>query len=97
MMNGFESFINEDASLEHEILGLYNDRDRYRITDISNLTGISPAGIYRILEKYGINPHRHSHLLDAHNIIKQYAQLGTPVSKIAELTGYSKRQIYNII
>lgn len=97
-MNGFKDFINEsvDISKEHEILGMYKDNSRWQIRQISELTGISIAGIYRILEKYGIKPHRRQYD-NAHGMVQQYFNSGIPATKISELTGYSKRQVYNII
>lgn len=94
----FKEFINEsvDISIEHEILTMYKDRTRYKITDISEATGVSVAGIYRILEKYGITPHR-IHPGENHYLVNQYATTGISAKKISELTGYSQRQVYNII
>jgi predicted DNA-binding transcriptional regulator AlpA len=97
-MDCFRDFLNEsiDIGNEHEILNMYKDRYRYKISDISELTGISVAGIYRILEKYGISPHR-AGLQDNHALVNHYAGMGLPAIKISELTGYSKRQVYNIM
>lgn len=97
-MEGFKQFLNEsvDIGQEHEIIGMYKDNYRYQIRQISELTGVSVAGIYRVLEKYGIRPHRRQHD-DAHGMVIQYHQTGIPVQKISELTGFSKRQCYNII
>lgn len=97
-MDGFKRFLSEavDLGIEHEILNMYQDRYRYKITNISELTGVSVAGIYRILEKYGVNPHR-IHPNDNHFLVQQYANSGVPASKISELTGYSRRQVYNIM
>jgi predicted DNA-binding transcriptional regulator AlpA len=96
----FKDFINltetVNLSTEHEILNMYWDKVRYKIEDISEFTGVSPAGIYRILQKYSIHPQRRletSRYFD----IYQYADSGVPVRKISELTGYSRRQVYNIL
>jgi hypothetical protein len=94
-MDNFRKF-NESVDQEHEIISMYKDNARWQIRQISELTGISVAGIYRILEKYGIKPHRRL-VYDNHNIVQQYYQSGVPANKISELTGYSKRQVYNII
>jgi len=97
-MESFKQFINEaaDLSQEHEILGMYRDNYRFQVRHISELTGVSIAGIYRVLEKYGIKPGRRKHE-EEHGLIKQYHQTGIPVTKISELTGYSQRQVYNVI
>jgi len=85
-----------DLNTEHEILNMYYDRNRYRIADISEFTGISPGSIYRVLQKYSISPHRR-HESHRYELIFQYADSGMPVAKISELTGYSRRQVYNIL
>ncbi len=97
-MEGFKQFINESAnqSQEHDILGMYRDNYRYQVRQISELTGVSIAGIYRVLEKYGIKPGRRRRE-EEHGLIKQYHHTGIPVNRISELTGYSQRQIYNVI
>ena len=96
-MRGFRQFTETtDISLEHEILNMYKDSSRWHIRKISEVTGMSIAGIYRILEKYGVKPHLRMHN-DAYNIIQQYRNSGVPVHKISELTGYSSRQVYNIL
>jgi predicted DNA-binding transcriptional regulator AlpA len=97
-MKGFKTFITEstDLSSEHEVLSMYRDSNRYQIRQISELTGVSIAGIYRVLEKYGLKPQRRQYD-NAHGIVQQYHNSGIPAQKISELTGYSKRQVYNII
>ena len=79
---------------EHEILGLY--KSSLPIRRISEITGTSVAGIYRILEKYGIKPHRR-HVADIYDRIIQYHDSGTSVQRISELTGYSIRHIHKIL
>lgn len=96
-MQRFRTFVESaDLGAEHEILGMYRDGHRFPIRQISELTGVSVAGIYRILEKYGIKPHRRQRD-NEHNVIKQYHTSGFSPNRISELTGYSKRQVYNII
>ena len=75
---------------------MYADRYRFKVTEISEKTGMSVGAIYRVLEKYGINPHRSQHP-DRSYLVAQYAHVGTPARKIAELTGYSTRQVYNLL
>jgi hypothetical protein len=96
-MDGFKQFITEsyDASQEHEILSLYKDSNQ-QIRRISETMGMSIGAIYRILEKYGIRPHRRN-FNDQYNVIQQYFNSGVPAKRISELTGYSKRQVYNIV
>jgi predicted DNA-binding transcriptional regulator AlpA len=98
-MTSFRHFIfltESTLSTEHEVMNLYYDRN-HKIADISDLTGVSAAGIYRILQKHSIQPGRMKTDLLNYETIWQYSSMGLPAKKIAELTGYSVRQVYNII
>jgi AraC-like DNA-binding protein len=96
--NRFRTFLETfDVNIEHEIINMYQDPIRYKLSDISSTTGASPGGIYRVLRKYNLNPHRLGHNYQQYEQIFQYRKLGTSVQKIAELTGYSRRQVYNIL
>lgn len=98
-MESFKQFVLSEAvdlNTEHEVLNMYYDRHNYKISDISDLTGISTAGIYRILQKHAIEPGRRK--ADLHyETIYHYYDSGFTAKKISELTGYSLRQVYNII
>lgn len=97
-MKGFKEFVfNESISTEHDVLNMYTDPSGYHVRKISEMTGVSVAGIYRILEKYGMHPQRRRGHIHAHEIVQQYHDAGLPVHKISELTGYSKRNVYNIV
>lgn len=85
-----------DLSTEHEIMNMYYDRN-FKISDISNQTGVSAAGIYRVLQKYDVQPGRMKTDTLNYETIWHYADTGLPVRRIAELTGYSLRQVYNIL
>lgn len=98
-MNGFKEFINEgvrDIGLEHDVINMYRDTARYSIAEISRVTGLSAGGIYRILEKNNFKPGRRDRT-NMHDHVLQYAAANLPVKKISELTGYSVRQVYNIV
>lgn len=94
-MDSFKQFVEYvNTSVDQDIISLYGNNEQIR--RISELTGVSIAGIYRILERYGIKPHRRNYD-NEHSVVKQYHSVGIPVHKISELTGYSKRQVYNIL
>lgn len=97
-MDSFKDFISEavDVNTEHEIMNMYYNRDHYKIADISDQTGVSTAGIYRILQKHSIEPGRRRAGLNYETIF-HYSDSGVPARRISELTGYSLRQIYNIL
>lgn len=94
-MESFKLF--ESVHSEHEILNMYYSQNQYKISDISELTGISTAGIYRILKKHEISPHRRETAAGQYETIYHFADTGIPPKKIAELSGYSLRQVYNIL
>lgn len=96
-MNSFKKFLIENnLNTEHEVLNMYYDRNNFKISDISDATGLSKAGIYRILRKHSVEPSRLKADLN-YETIYHYFDSGCPVKKISELTGYSLRQVYNII
>ena len=98
-MDSFKRYLLSEAvdlNTEHEVLNMYYDRHNYKISDICDATGISTAGIYRILQKHSVEPGRRK--ADTHyETIYHYYDSGFAAKKIAELTGYSLRQVYNII
>lgn len=98
-MESFKRFLLSEAvdlNTEHEVLNMYYDRLNYRISDISDATGVSAAGIYRILQKHSIEPGRRRADMN-YETIYHYYDSGFTAKKIAELTGYSLRQVYNIL
>lgn len=96
-MNSFRQFIEStNYSLEHEVLSLYRSTQSH-VKQISEITGVSVGGIYRILEKHGIKPHRRNMNNSQYDTIQQYYNSGISAQRISELTGYSTRQVYNII
>jgi predicted DNA-binding transcriptional regulator AlpA len=76
---------------------MYYSRNQYKIADISELTGLSTAGIYRILQKHEIVPQRRTANAGQYETIYHFADTGVPAKRIAELSGYSLRQVYNIL
>ncbi len=98
-MDSFKKFVFSEAvdvNTEHEIMNMYYDRNHYRISDISDMTGVSTAGIYRILQKHSISPGRRKADLNYETIF-HYSDSGVSAKRISELTGYSLRQVYNIL
>lgn len=98
-MESFKQYIlseTVDLNTEHEIMNMYYDRHGFKISDISDATGVSPAGIYRILQRHSISPSRRKADMN-YETIYHYHDSGFAVRKISELTGYSLRQVYNIL
>ncbi len=99
-MQSFKRFLLSEAvdiNTEHEVLNMYYDRNNFKISDISNNTGISTAGIYRILQKHSIEPGRRSLPDSNYETIYHFIDSGFSAKRISELTGYSLRQVYNIL
>lgn len=96
-MGRFREFMQlSECAAEQEIIGLYQSPARYRLQDIAERTGFSPAGVYRVLHKYGVEPHRRCERGDYEQVYS-YRDAGLGAKRIAELTGYSSRQVYHIL
>jgi len=98
-MESFKRFLLSEAvdiNTEHEVLNMYYDRGNYKISDISDTTGVSTAGIYRILQRHSITPGRRRADTN-YETIYHYSDSGFTPRRISELTGYSTRQIYKIL
>lgn len=91
-MQTFLEYASSDS--DHKIMTLYSSN--VEIKKIHELTGASVGEIYRTLERYGIKPRRRNKK-DLHDLIVNYARSGTPLKRIAELTGYSEKHVKNII
>jgi hypothetical protein len=106
-MERFKEFIksselvncNEDFKMhDHEIAYLYRqDVPILSIkTEISSTHGpISLGEIYRALRRSGIQPSRRTK--SSHDDVLNFGQSGLGLEEIAKLTGYSERQVRNIL
>lgn len=89
-----DSFKAYSAKKDHDIIVMYQGGKD--INEIKTGLNVSTGNIYRVLHDYGIKPHRRN-VAHLHELIRNYHFSGTPVSRIAEIAGLSKRQIYNIV
>ncbi len=64
-----------------------------KVRDIARATGRSVAEVYRIIHKHG-GPNR---LKNGHDHVLSLAQSGLATTRIAELTGYTPRNIWYIL
>jgi len=87
-----EYFDTFDKHKETEVINLYF-QTKMQIKEISQKTNISVGEIYRILHKHG-KPNRKS---TNHENVLFFANSNLPINKIAELTGYSARNIRYIL
>lgn len=95
-MDRFKLFLEADQHTEHEVLNMYLAQ-RHKISEISELTGVSTGNIYRVLQKHNINPQRRSVHPSQYEAVYNFADSGLNVRRISELSGYSIRQVYNIL
>lgn len=89
-MEGFKEFYNGHS--DNEIIGMYLGNKS--ISEISSVTQKSIGEIYRILHANQIRPNR---LKTNHNNVRDFASSGMTISQIAELTGYTPRNIRYIL
>ena len=101
-MIGFRDFLNE--SEQHFYAENYKDHDatiahmyyqNIPIAEIRQDMGLSFGEIYRSLGRYGISPNRRQRPL--HDDVIYFGQGGMGLEEISRLTGYSTRQVRNIL
>lgn len=78
---------------EFEVVNMYYNNHGLKVKEIALKSNRSVAEVYRILHKHG-TPNRQ---ITNHDYVKSFAQAGLPVSKIAEFTGYTPRNIRYIL
>lgn len=90
-LNFREFYLNKQT--DSEIINLYYQHPDVSIREISARSGRSIGEIYRIVHKFGSPNRFHS---NKHNVLA-FAGSGLPVPRIAELTGYSSRNVRYIL
>lgn len=92
-MYGFRQYITDQGG-DGNIIDTYLNNPKLRISEIAQQFGKSEAEIYRILHANDISPNR---LRVNHQKVQNLAQLGWGVREIAELTGYTPRNVRYIL
>lgn len=92
-MYGFREFIVNPGD-EGGIINLYLNNPQMKISEIAQQSGKSEGEIYRILHANDISPNR---LKVNHQKVYSLAHLGWDVRDIAELTGYTPRNVRYIL
>lgn len=92
-MYGFRQFVATHGT-DGEIINLYLNSPQMRISEIAERSGKSEGEIYRILHANDISPNR---LKTNHQKVHSLAHLGWNVRDIAELTGYTPRNVRYIL
>lgn len=95
-MYGFKEFFRhcEQGYSDDEVIAIYLNSPARRITEISLITGKSIGEIYRILHSNGVTPNR---LKMNHSSVVDFATSGMSIQQIAELTGYTPRNVRYIL
>lgn len=92
-MYGFREFLSNNP-VDQEIIGLYLSRPDMHISEISQMTGKSQGEIYRILHSHDVKPNR---LKANHQKVTTLSDTGWNVQEIAQLTGYTTRNVRYIL
>jgi len=91
----FKDFITEPRRYsDFEIANLYFGNPGVKVRDIAQQTGKSVAEVYRILHKHG-KPNRQ--VTNHHNVLALAENPALNVSTIAQMTGYTPRNIRYIL
>jgi predicted transcriptional regulator len=92
-MYGFREFLADNGE-DQEIIGIYLNRPDMPISEISQTTGKSQGEIYRILHNHDVKPNR---LKTNHQKVITLQSVGWNVQEIAQLTGYTSRNVRYIL
>ena len=84
---------SQDDTSDFEIVNMYFRNPSLKIREIAEKTKKSTGEIYRILHEFG-RPNRQN---SNHETVISYKNAGFPISKIAEFTGYTPRNVRYII
>lgn len=95
-MEGFKFFFEQTEKIytDQEIVSLYVQNPSIKIKELSANTGWSIGEIYRALQNNYTKPNR---LKINHRNVLEFINSGFNISQIAELTGYTPRNIRYII
>lgn len=93
-MENFREWFVENGYSDQEVVSYYNNNPDKKIKEISQITGKSVGEIYRILHNYSVTPNRQK--TNHHNVIN-FARFGYDIPQIAELTGYTERNVRYIL
>ena len=92
-MYGFKQFIVNQTG-DRNIINVYLNSPKMKISEIAQQFGKSEAEIYRILHSNDISPNRQN---VNHQKVQNLSQLGWEVREIAEFTGYTPRNVRYIL
>lgn len=79
---------------DQELVSLYMHAPEKTIKELASITGKSIGDIYRILHSYDVIPNR---LKTNHKNVVEFYNNGMSIPQIAELTGYTTRNVRYIL
>jgi hypothetical protein len=77
-----------------EIVSLYHHHPDVSVKEIARLSGRSVGEVYRTLGRSGGFPNRQN---PRHEDVRRFAQAGMKIPHIAQLTGYTPRNVRYIL
>ena len=92
-MLGFQQFF-ESYQLEQQVIVDYLSKTGVSVGEIGRIHGLSEREVYRILRFNHVSPNRKGVHVDK---VRHLAGMGWGIRDIAEFTGYSTRNVRNIL
>jgi hypothetical protein len=92
MLLNFKEYFYAQSNTEYEVVNLY--LSFRKVNEIAAVKNISVAEVYRILHRNDIVPNR---VRPNHQNVLDFASSGLSVIQIAELTGYTPRNVRYIL
>lgn len=92
--NFLDSFPQEHKYSDLEVIKLYQHHSNMRVKELAEKTGKSINEIYRILKRFDVSPSRQK---TNQHLVVSYSNQGYKVSEIANLTGYTERNVRYIL
>lgn len=93
-MENFYDFFKNNNEQDKLVVMMYLKNPKLKIKEIAENSNKSIGEIYRILKSNEIEPNR---LKTNHKKVENLAKLGWGLKEIAEFTGYTVRNIRNIL
>lgn len=89
----FKEFLTQEYH-DFEVNNLYFHNKDLKVKEVANRMNRSIGNVYRTIRQYGGQPNRA--ISNAHNVLN-FANSGLKIDQIAQLTGYSPRNVRYII
>lgn len=91
-MDGFKNFVAGYS--DEQIVSIYLHNTEKKISEIARMTDKSIGELYRVLHNNNVTPNR---LRINHKNVIDFAHSGLDITQIAELTGYTPRNVRYIL